>query len=241
MLAPGESNVRFSVAMIDLDQPQLEAAQLLLERARLSVRSFPSLESLVNGDPSVDCLLVAHQRDSNTGEMLATLAQHRVHSPLVYLARSARPSQVATAIKAGAFDFLQWPDERTLLVGRIRSAIDAKTERSRLRSRLAPVLERIRVLSKREREVMHLVARGHANKVISDHLGISHRTVEVHRANAMKKMGAHSPTELVLMDLTVRYCAQPPARDREYWSQGLQLLLEGIALDEDTIDSRRVA
>jgi FixJ family two-component response regulator len=103
------------------------------------------------------------------------------------------------AMQAGAFDFLQKPFRDQDLIDRIQRALEkdrtsrvALTERNSIRNRLE-------ALTPREREVLTMVASGKPNKIMASDLGVSQRTVEIHRARVMEKMGATSLAQLVRM------------------------------------------
>ncbi len=108
------------------------------------------------------------------------------------------------AMQQGAFDFLQKPFRDQDLIDRIQRALekdrvsrDELTQRSRIR-------ERRETLTPREREVLDLVTAGKPNKIMAADLGLSQRTVEIHRARVMEKMGASSLAQLVRMTLDLQ-------------------------------------
>jgi FixJ family two-component response regulator len=105
------------------------------------------------------------------------------------------------AMKDGAFDFLQKPFRDQDLLDRINAALKQDAENHATVDRHADLKKRAESLTPREREVMALVVDGRANKVIAIDLGLSVRTVEIHRANVMEKMGARSIAHLVKMHL----------------------------------------
>jgi FixJ family two-component response regulator len=105
------------------------------------------------------------------------------------------------AMKDGAFDFLQKPFRDQDLLDRINAAVKQDGENRAMLEQLADLKRRAESLTPREREVMGLVVDGKANKVIAIDLGLSERTVEIHRANVMEKMGARSVAHLVKMHL----------------------------------------
>jgi two-component system, LuxR family, response regulator FixJ len=107
------------------------------------------------------------------------------------------------AMKDGAFDFLQKPFRDQELLDRINAALKQDAENRAIVERHADLKRRAESLSPREREVMGLVVDGRANKVIAIDLGLSERTVEIHRSNVMEKMGARSVAHLVKMHLTL--------------------------------------
>ena len=116
--------------------------------------------------------------------------------PVLFLTGHGDVGMAVAAVKKGAWDFLEKPFQDNLLVDRIEQALaaasaqrDADLQTQRLRAALAS-------LSQREREVLAELIRGHYNKTIADHLGITQRTVEFHRANIFNKLGVQSAIEL---------------------------------------------
>ena len=104
-------------------------------------------------------------------------------------------------MKDGAFDFLQKPFRDQELLDRINAALKQDADNRATVERQADLKRRAESLTPREREVMAFVVDGRANKVIAIDLGLSERTVEIHRANVMEKMGARSVAHLVKMHL----------------------------------------
>lgn len=116
--------------------------------------------------------------------------------PVLFLTGHGDVSMAVTAVKNGAWDFLEKPFQNNVLVDKVEQAlvaaqslIDASADRQRLRQALAS-------LSPRELEVLDELILGHYNKTIADHLGITPRTVEFHRANIFEKMAVDSAIEL---------------------------------------------
>jgi RNA polymerase sigma factor (sigma-70 family) len=107
------------------------------------------------------------------------------------------------AMHVGAFDFIQKPFRDQDLLDRIDQALSAREEQEQQFVKKKTIEKQLKTLTPREHEVMKLVVDGAANKVIAMDLGVSQRTVEIHRARAMKKMRARSLAELVRMALLV--------------------------------------
>jgi FixJ family two-component response regulator len=110
------------------------------------------------------------------------------------------------AMQAGAFDFLQKPFRDQDLIDRIQRALEKdRTNRAVLDERTL-IRQRLESLTPREREVLGMVASGKPNKIMASDLGVSQRTVEIHRARVMEKMGANSLAQLVrmVMDLDAK-------------------------------------
>jgi RNA polymerase sigma factor (sigma-70 family) len=109
----------------------------------------------------------------------------------------------------GAFDFLQKPFRDQDLLDRIQRAIVKDGERRESLGEHARIKTHLESLTPREREVLELMTKGKQNKVIAQDLGVSPRTVEIHRARVMEKMGAHSVAELVRMMLDLGHATAP--------------------------------
>ena len=121
--------------------------------------------------------------------------------PVILVSGHGDIPMAVQAMKDGAFDFLQKPFRDQDLLDRINAALKLDAENRENVDRLADLKHRAESLTPREREVMAMVVDGKANKVIAIDLGLSERTVEIHRANVMEKMGARSVAHLVKMHL----------------------------------------
>ena len=121
--------------------------------------------------------------------------------PVILVSGHGDIPMAVQAMKDGAFDFLQKPFRDQELLDRINAALKLDAENRASVDRMADLKQRSDSLTPREREVMALVVDGKANKVIAIDLGLSERTVEIHRANVMEKMGARSVAHLVKMHL----------------------------------------
>lgn len=124
--------------------------------------------------------------------------------PVILVSGHADIPMAVQAMKAGAFDFLQKPFRDQDLLDRINAALELDAANRRSIDRLADLKRRVARLTPREREVMTLVVDGCANKAIAIDLGLSERTVEIHRANVMTKMGASSVAHLVKMHMLLQ-------------------------------------
>jgi two-component system response regulator FixJ len=119
--------------------------------------------------------------------------------PVIFISGHGDIPMAVEAIQQGAFDFLQKPFRDQDLIDRIQRALAKdQTNRAELKER-ARIRERLESLTPREREVLTLVTSGKPNKVMAGDLGVSQRTVEIHRARVMEKMGAASLAQLVRM------------------------------------------
>jgi two-component system response regulator FixJ len=119
--------------------------------------------------------------------------------PVIFLSAVADVSTAVRAMRSGAFNFLEKPVNPQLLIDQIQGALRLDSEKQADRVGVLESMERFDTLSIRERDVLEKVVAGRPNKLVADELGISIKTVEVHRARVMKKMGAESLAELVRM------------------------------------------
>jgi two-component system, LuxR family, response regulator FixJ len=124
--------------------------------------------------------------------------------PIILITNHADIPMVVEAMREGAFDFLEKPIRHQDLVDRVNAAIQKDAQNRESIRRHADIRARFLTLSGREKEVLQLVVDGRANKVIALDLGLSERTVEVHRGNIMDKMGAQSLAHLVRMHMIIQ-------------------------------------
>jgi two-component system response regulator FixJ len=129
--------------------------------------------------------------------------------PVIFITGHGDVPMAVQAMKEGAFEFIQKPFRDQDLLDRINHALKQDAENRSTVARRAEVLHRLETLTPRERQVMDMVVDGAANKVIAIDLNLSERTVEIHRAKVMEKMGARSVAHLVKLQLTLTDDAQP--------------------------------
>ena len=142
-----------------------------------------------------ECLLLDMRMPRLSGlSLFEALHARRLSAqlPVIFLTGHADVPMAVDALKRGAFDFFEKPFNDNKLMDRVEEALAASREA--LAS--AAVQQRLATLSAREREVLELILEGRMNKVIADQLGISMRTVEVHRAHIFEKMGVKTAVEL---------------------------------------------
>ncbi len=193
-----------TVFVVDDDDGVRTSLGILLDSAGYRVVPFPSApEFLAQYDPArPGCVLLDMRMPGMTGmEMLQELARRGAFLPVIFITGHGDVPMAVEAMKAGAFDFLQKPFSPRDLLDRIQRALAADTEARQVLSRTEDLRQRLATLTPREKEVMGLIVAGHANKVIAMDLGLSERTVEIHRARVMEKMATRSVAHLVRMAL----------------------------------------
>ncbi|MBI3230311.1 MAG: response regulator transcription factor [Burkholderiales bacterium] len=142
-----------------------------------------------------DCLLLDVRMPGISGIALFDLLSSKQLTqrlPVIFLTGHGDVPMAVDALKRGAFDFFEKPFNDNKLMDRVQEALSS----SRDAAERAKVAERLAALSPREREVLDLILQGKLNKVVADELGISMRTVEVHRANIFDKMQVKTAVEL---------------------------------------------
>ena len=199
-----ESKRKPVVYIVDDDDGMRRALTVLITTIGYQPVAFakPSefLAKYDRGQPS--CLVL----DVRMPEMSGLEVQQHLNKagsmlPVILVSGHGDIPMAVQAMKDGAFDFLQKPFRDQELIDRINGALKLDTQNRESVDRLADLKSREESLTPREREVLALVVDGKANKVIAIDLGLSERTVEIHRANCMEKMGARSVAHLVKMHL----------------------------------------
>lgn len=195
-----------TVFVVDDDDAVRDSLRLLLKSAGLQAEATASapefLETYDTSRPG--CLVLDVRMPGMSGlEMQHELNLRGATLPVIFITGHGDIPMAVEAMQHGAFDFLQKPFRDQDLLDRVTRALARDSEnRTRLRH-TDSIRERLATLSPREREVLNLVTQGKANKMVAGDLGVSQRTVEIHRAHVMQKMEAASLAELVRMMMTV--------------------------------------
>ncbi|WP_299625062.1 response regulator transcription factor [Pelagibius sp.] len=194
-----------TVLVVDDDEGVLDSLRMTLETAGFAVQTYGSGTALLDGGgaPSGDCLLLdLNLPDLNGLEVQARLKDGRHDLPVIMITGKGDVRSAVSAMQLGAVDFIQKPlsgdtvlesVERALLRGK-KTSSTARAER--------PLPSGFARLTSREREVLEQLVAGQSNKSIAFDLGISPRTVEIHRARVMEKLQARNLAHLVRIALT---------------------------------------
>ena len=202
------------VYIVDDDDAIRSALRLLLKSVGLAAATIPSAqEFLATYDPQQPgCLILDVRMPGMSGlELQQQLNLRGTIIPVIFITGHGDVPMAVEAMQQGAFDFLQKPFRDQDLIERIQRALAKdQTGRAELRER-ARIKERLDSLTAREREVLELVTSGKPNKIMAADLGVSQRTVEIHRARVMEKMEASSLAQLVRMVLDLKGGAETAA------------------------------
>ena len=183
------------VHVIDDEESIRRGASFFLTTSGYAVRTWESGIGFLKqiGHVEAGCILLDIGMPEMDGlEVQQKLNARGVTMPVIMLTGHGDIAMAVRAMKAGAVDFLEKPFETDALEDAIRRAFERLTADNRTADRAADAGTVIGVLSEREREVLEGLAQGHPNKTIAYYLGISPRTVEVHRANIMAKLQTRS-------------------------------------------------
>jgi len=196
-----------TVFLIDDDPGIRDSLSLLLSLKGVRTQPFANAESFIetyrpewNG-----CVLTDLRMPGMTGlELQSMLRERGVQVPVVVLTAHGDVATARTALKSGAFDFLEKPVDDTMLLDVLRNALRADRERRLAATTRSATDQRLERLTEREREILALIAAGHQNRDIAAQLGISPRTVEVNKARIMEKLECRSLAELIRVNLAAR-------------------------------------
>lgn len=188
------------VYLVDDDEAIRDSLGLLLRSVGLDCEIYASaLEFLGAYDPNRHACLVADIRMPGLSglELQQRLNEQRAEVPVIFITGHGDVPMAVNAMKSGASDFIQKPFRDQDLIDRIQKALAKDGERRVQRAEEDAIRQRLATLTPRETEVMKRVVRGQANKVIALDLGVSQRTVELHRARVMRKLKMRSLADLV--------------------------------------------
>ncbi|MDR2992132.1 MAG: response regulator [Burkholderiaceae bacterium] len=188
------------VYIVDDDDAVRDSVQWLLEGQGFRVQSFDSAEAfLARCDlHKTACLLADIRMDGMNGlELQKRLAERESPLPLAFITGHGDVSMAVEAMKKGALDFIQKPFDEIALIQTVERLLAAATANFARQRQNADRETSLATLTHRETQVLERIVAGRLNKQIADDLGISVKTVEAHRANVMKKLGADNVADLL--------------------------------------------
>ena len=196
-----------TVYIIDDDEAVRESLALLLDSVDLRHASYASAEEfLAHYSPEMTGCIVLDVRMPlvNGLELQAILNEKNNHLPILFVTGHGDVPMAVEAMQHGAIDFIQKPYRDEDLLTKIHVGLSLDAEFRQSLSQFDEIKKRLADLTPREHQVMEMMIEGHANKVIAIDLGISQRTVEIHRSNMMEKMGVKRLADLVRICLQAR-------------------------------------
>ena len=189
-----------TVFVVDDDAAVRDAIGVLFKSAGLRSEGYASAEAFLQGYEASrpGCLVLDLRMNGMDGiELQRRLKETHVRIPIIFLSGHGDLRIAVSTMRAGAVTFMGKPFEETVLLrevhGAIRKDAEARGEELQRKSTQAS----LETLTSREREILNLIVSGMMNKGVAEHLGISTRTVEAHRAKIMAKLGAATPADLV--------------------------------------------
>ena len=182
--------------LLDNDIRRRAAMSHCLSGSSFHVEPFESLEELLASFPNDGILLIRDVPD-HIDVIVDHMTRNGDWSPIICFDNEPKPSRVADAVLAGAVDYLKWPFNIEVLAVAAQRAVSRSRKLQSSKVRQAVARSRLERLTRREREVLAGVTDGLSNKKIGDQLAISPRTVEIHRANMLSKMGANHTSEAI--------------------------------------------
>ena len=195
-----------TVFVVDDDAAVRESLQWLIGSVGLGVQVHASAQDFLDHyDPTVPgCLLLDVRLPGMSGlELQDSLLMRELSIPVIMMTGYGEIASAVRAIKHGALDYILKPFQDQVLLDRIHEAIELDARKRERERHRAELVARLKKLSPRERDVMRLVVEGRPNKSIAAEMHLSIKTIEAHRANAMRKMEADSLAHLVRMSRTI--------------------------------------
>ncbi|MEJ2130791.1 MAG: response regulator transcription factor [Gammaproteobacteria bacterium] len=195
-----------TVFIVDDDEAVRDSLSMLMESVGIATEVFASGQEFLAGfdEDRGGCLVLDIRMPGMSGlELQAVLNERRSMLPVIFITGHGDVPMAVQAIRSGAQDFIQKPFREQELLDRVQQVLAEDLRNRDVLHQKRDILARLATLTPREREVLDMVVAGKANKVIAIDLGLSQRTVEIHRAHVMEKMQTKSLAHLVRMMISV--------------------------------------
>jgi two-component system, LuxR family, response regulator DctR len=200
-----------TVHIVDDDPAIRDALSWLFDSRGLATASYASAEDFlrdfrVDVSDGVACLLLDLRMEAGMSglELQDRLVALGIHVPVIFLTGHGDVPVAVRALRHGAVDFIEKPFNDNELVDRVIACLNEEAQRIVLHSQQASAAQRLGRLTPRDTDVLERMLAGKYNKVIAEELGVSERTVEVHRSSILRKMGARNAVELAHMLATLK-------------------------------------
>lgn len=194
------------VHIIDDDEPVRDSISLLLDTVDIPHTEHESAQAFLDQfDPAQSaCLVLDIRMPGMSGlDLQQHLLDQQLALPIIFITGHGDIPMAVEAMRRGAVDFIRKPFRDQDLLDRIQEAMNVGEQQQAEANQLAAAQSRIDSLTPRERQVFQRVAEGQANKVIAIELGISERTVEIHRSHVMRKTASRTLADLVRLHLSL--------------------------------------
>jgi two-component system response regulator FixJ len=200
------------VFVVDDDADIRDSMMMLLGGAGFKVRTFASARQfLADTEPKLGCVVADIRMPDMSGlELQEEIARRQSGLPVIIITGHGDVPLAVRAMKAGAIDFIEKPFDDEKMIDSIRRALDVGMKNLSQSAGTKAAADQLALLTPRERDVLYKLVQGRANKIVAYELGISPRTVEIHRAHIMDKMNASSLSDLVRVVLAA---GQDPRAD----------------------------
>ncbi len=201
------ADVEQVIYVVDDSPDILDVIEVLLSSVNMKVRTFMSGEALLS---QIDanargCLLLDMRMPGMSGlEVQDALKERRITLPIIFLTGHGEVTIAVQAMREGALDFIEKPFQPQLLLDRIHACLKLDMQITADQCKQKEAAKRLKQLSPREFEIAKLIVAGKPSKVIASALGISEKTVDVHRHKIMKKVSLRSVAELVQLWLDTK-------------------------------------
>lgn len=192
------TDAKRTVHLVDDDEAIRRSASFMLRTSGFVVKTYASGQELLAAGKALEpgCVLLDVRMPGMDGlEVQKALREQDIRLPVVVMTGHGDVSVAVQAMKTGAIDFIEKPFEKATLLDALAQGFAQLAEAGSRARRAEEAGAQLEVLTPREREVLEGLVRGHPNKTIAYDLGISPRTVEIHRANVMSKLGVSSLSE----------------------------------------------
>ena len=195
------------VHVIDDDEAVRQSLEFLLRAAGVTTRTYESASAFLNALPTIEtgCVITDVRMPGLSGlDLQRELTTRGIRLPIIMMSGFSEVPMAVRAMRDGAIDFLEKPFDGQTLVERVRAALETATREYREREEHAAVTASLAKLTPRQRTVLDGLIAGKPSKVIAAELGVSPRTVDVHRFRLMHQLGAQSLPDLFRRVLLIR-------------------------------------